>query len=564
MFDLLIRGGSVIDGSGSPARPADVAITGDRIVAVAEHLEGDADRVVDATGCIVTPGFVDGHTHLDAQFGWDRAGTSSCWHGVTSVVIGNCGVTFAPLNPGDGPWLAGMMESVEDIPAASILEGLPFSWQSYGDYLDWLGSAPLGINVAGFIGHTALRYQAMGDASLSDKGPTTEQLEAMCRMVDEAMADGAVGFSTSRTLRHTVPDGRHVPGTWASHDELLAIARVVGRNGGIIGCAPRFDGDGPAEPRVEEELAWMTAATLESGCGVTFNLTQTAQQGDHWKLAIELARAANEAGGRIRPQTTCRGIGVLFGLDSFTPFDAAPSWAALKGLSRPEKLAALADPARRPTLIAEADTATPTEKLDRFFVVNAEDGTARYDTDPTRSLAAIAGQRGVSAAEAYLDLCLETGGAVVVAWPILNQDLETVGQMLTDPVVIMGLADAGAHVGQILDASQPTFWLSYWARERGTFTMEEAVRRITSDTAAAFGLTDRGELRPGAYADVNVIDPAALVLRPPEFAHDLPGNAGRWVQRADGYRLTVVNGVVTLEDDELTGAQPGTVLRHHG
>jgi N-acyl-D-amino-acid deacylase len=561
-FDLVIAGGTVVDGTGAEPHRADVGIVGDRIDSIGIGLDRpDGARIIDATDRIVTPGFVDGHTHLDAQFGWDRRGTSSCWHGVTSVVMGNCGVTFAPARSGDGPWLAELMESVEDIPASTILSALPFDWDGFGGYLDWLGAAPLGMNVAGFVGHSAVRWYAMGDESLSDRAPSADELATMVRLVDEAMEAGAVGFSTSRTLRHTVPDGRHVPGTWATPDELYAIAEVVGRHGGVIGCAPRFDGDGPAEPRVEEELAWMRRASIESGVALTFNLTNTRDQGDHWRVAIDLAEQANAAGARIRPQTTSRGIGVLFGLAHNTPFSAAPAWAALKDRSMADKLEALADPATRARLVSEADGLTSDESLRRFFVVNTPDGGARYDHDPDTSLTAIAEARGVRPVEAYIDLCLETAGAVVVSWPILNQDLDVVAEMLASPTVVMGLADAGAHVGQILDASQPTWWLAHWARDTGTFTIAEAVRRITADTATLFGLEGRGALAPGAVADVNVIDLERLRLLPPTFEHDLPGGAGRWVQHAEGYDATVVAGKVAYEHGEATGALAGVVLR---
>lgn len=558
--DLLLRHGTVVDGTGAPARVADVAIRGDRIAEIGEHLDVSATRVIDCEGRLVTPGFVDGHTHLDAQLGWDRDATSSCWHGVTTVVVGNCGMSFAPVRPGSGSWLAELMESVEDIPASAILAGLPFTWEHYGEYLDWLGSAPLGVNVGGMVGHCAVRYYAMGADALDERPPTDDELAVMLHSVELAMSAGALGFSTSRTLRHTVPDGRHVPGTWARPEELLAIAQVVGRHRGIIGCAPRFDGDGPAEPRVESELTWMREASIRTGARITFNLTNTRAQGEHWRLAIELAEAANAAGACIRPQTTARGIGVLFGLAHRTPFDHRPGWERLAGATVEEKLAAFRDPELRAALIAGAADGPSADALREFFIVNAPDGSARYDADPARSLTAEANRRRVSPVEAYLDLCLETNGALVLAWPILNQDLGPVREMLESPTVVMGLADSGAHVGQILDASQPTWWLSYWCRELGAFSIEEAVRRITSDTASLFGLRDRGVLQPGAAADVNVIDFDALRLPPPTFANDLPHGAGRWVQTAEGYELTIVNGVVTLEQGEHTGERAGRVL----
>lgn len=559
--DLLLRGGTVVDGTGAPARVADVAIDGDRIAAIGASL-GPARRTIDATGRLVTPGFVDLHTHLDAQIGWDPLATSSCWHGVTSIVMGNCGVTFAPVRRTDHRWLAELMESVEDIPAETILSGLPWDWESYGEYLDSLARRPLGVNVGGMVGHCAVRWHAMGERSLDpEASPSGDELEAMGALVDEAVAAGALGFSTSRTLRHKTSDGRFVPGTFALGPELVAMAEVLGRRGrGVFGVSPRFDGEGPAEPRVESELAWMAEASARSGRPLTFNLTQTTEQGDHWKLAIALAEAANAQGARIRPQTTSRGIGVIFSLAHQTPFDRAPAWQKLRGLPLADKLAAMREPARRAELVAEGAGGPSLATLGRFFVLVPERG-ARYEPDPSRSLAAESERRGVSPAAAYVDLCLETEGRVILNWPVLNHDFDAISQMLTTPVVMMGLADSGAHVGQILDASQPTFFLSYWVRERGLVPLEEGIRRITSDTARFAGIEGRGVLAPGAFADVNVIDWDALSLPLPEYVHDFPGGAGRFVQGARGYDYTLVNGQVFLEHGQHTGALAGTVLR---
>jgi len=554
-LDLVIRGGTVVDGTGAPARVADVGIAGDRIVAVGE-VDARGARELDATDRLVTPGFVDLHTHLDAQIAWDPMLTSSCWHGVTSVVLGNCGVTFAPVRPADREYLAEMMESVEDIPKRSILDGLPWSWETYGEYLDALEAMPKGINVGGMVGHCAVRYHAMGDRSLSlEPGapPTADDLAAMCALVDEAIAAGALGVSTSRTLRHRVPDGRYVPGTWAEADELLAFAEVLAARGrGVFEVSPRFDGDGPSEPRVESELAWMTTIAERTGRSVTFNLSQTHAQGEHWRRAIELARAA---GGRIRPQTTSKSVGVLFALASHTPFDRAPAWAELAGLGLDERLARLRDPAVRARLTADP---APTEGYDEFFVVREP---VRYDNAPGASLGAIGRARGVSAVEAFIDLNLETEGRLVLALPFLNQRIDAIEAMLGEDVVVMGLADAGAHVGQVMDASQPTYFLTYWVRERGLLSIEEAVRRLSSDTADFMGIPDRGALREGAFADVNIIDWDALALEVPEFAHDFPHGAGRWTQRGRGYDATIVNGAVVLEHGEHVGGFAGRVLR---
>jgi N-acyl-D-aspartate/D-glutamate deacylase len=563
-LDLVIRSGTVVDGTGTPGRVGDVAISGDRIVAVGE-VDGTGTREIDATDRLVTPGFVDLHTHLDAQVGWDPLLSSSCWHGVTSVVMGNCGVTFAPVRPENREYLAEMMESVEDIPARSILDGLPWTWETYGEYLDALDRLPKGINVGGMVGHCAVRYYAMGDRSLSlEPGapPTATELEAMRALVDEAIGAGALGFSSSRTLRHRVPDGRFVPGTFAEADELVALASVLGARGrGVVECAPRFDGEGPAEPRVESELAWMREVARASGRPVTFNLSQTRDQGVHYRLAMELAAQSNrDHGTTIRPQTTSKCVGVVFSLASSTPFDRATEWRALRELPLRERLLALRHQRRELVDGYGAAAPDPWDGMDAYFVVDGRP-EIRYDNQPARSLAAVARTRGVTPVEAFVDLCLETDGRFVLQWPLLNQDLGAIEEMITSDVVLMGLADAGAHVGQIIDASQPTYFLTYWVRERGVMPLEEAIRRLTADTAAFMGIPDRGVLQPGAFADVNIVDWDRLALAMPEFVHDFPHGAGRWVQQGIGYDATIVNGRVAFEQGRHTGAFAGTVLR---
>jgi N-acyl-D-amino-acid deacylase len=558
--DLVIRGGRVVDGTGSPAFEADVAVDGDRIRKVG-YVAERGHRELDASGKIVTPGFVDIHTHLDAQLAWDPIATSSCWHGVTSVVIGNCGVTFAPVKRADHAWLAEMMESVEDIPARSILDGLPWDWESYGEFLGWLERTPKGVNVGGLVGHSAVRYYAMGERSLEpDATPTGEELTCIAGLVDEALAAGALGFSSSRTLRHKVPDGRYVPGTFAGDEELLAIADALRRHGsGVFEVAPRFDGEGPSEPRVESELDWMREVSLRSKRPLTFNLSQTRAQGEHWRLAIRRAREANAAGARIRPQTSPRFIGVLSGIAHRTPFDGHPSWRRLRELPLDARLAALRDPEQRAALVAEAKG--DRQGLEAFYVLNGEDGRACYDCRPENALVAIAERRGVSPAEAFVQLALETGGRLLLSLPFLNQDVEAIAAMLAEPVVLMGLADAGAHVGLTMDASAPTWLLCHWVRDRGTLSLEDAVRRLSSDTASTFGIADRGLLRAGAFADLNVIDFDALALPVPEFVHDFPHGAGRFRQGASGYDATIVNGQLFMERGRHTGALAGRLLR---
>jgi N-acyl-D-aspartate/D-glutamate deacylase len=560
MHDLVIRSGRVVDGTGAPAFEADVAVDGDRIAKVG-YVAERGRRELDASGKLVTPGFVDIHTHLDAQLAWDPIASSSCWHGVTSVVIGNCGVTFAPVKRTDHAWLAEMMESVEDIPARSILDGLPWDWESYGEFLAWLERTPKGVNVGGLVGHSAVRYYAMGERSLDpDVAATGEEIDRIRACVVEALEAGALGFSSSRTLRHKVPDGRYVPGTFAGREELLAIGDALRRHGsGVFEVAPRFDGEGASEPRVESELAWMRELSARSGRPLTFNLSQTRAQGEHWRLAIQRAREANAAGARIRPQTSPRFIGVLTGIAHRTPFDAHPAWRRLRELPLEARLAALREPARRAELIAEAKD--DRAGLESFYVLNGADGRARYDCRPENALVAIAAQRGVSPADAFVDLALETEGRLLLSLPFLNQDAEAIAGMLSEPVVLMGLADAGAHVGLTMDASAPTWLLCHWVRERGALSVEDAVRRLTSDTAATFGIAERGVLRAGAFADLNVIDLAALALPVPEFVHDFPHGAGRFRQGASGYDATLVNGQLFMEQGRHTGALAGRLLR---
>jgi len=563
--DIIIRNGTVVDGSGVPARRADVAISGDRITAVVDLDDGGIDGTgrleIDAEGRIVTPGFVDIHTHLDAQLAWDPIGTPSCWHGVTSVVMGNCGVTFAPCRPDDRATLAEMMESVEDVPRDAILDGLSWDWESYGEYYDAIDRLPKGLNAGGLVGHCALRTYAMGERGLDEAPANGDDIEAMVALLDEAMTAGALGVSTSRTFLHRVPDGRPVPGTYAAADELLAFAEVLGRHGaGVFEGAMRLgERDNEQFDNSRGEVALMGEISRRSGRPMSFGLTQSDRRPGLAEAVIEFAKNENTDGANVRPQTTARGVGILFGLESRTPFDRAPAWKELRAAADGRKLQMVRDATFRQRLISEADVHGTGVDLEQLFVLRGPD--ARYDCDPSDSLAAISTERGVSPAAAFIELLLETDGALVANMPFLNQDLSTVAAMLDDPLVTLGLADAGAHVGQIMDASQPTFLLSYWIRERGRWGIEEAIRRLTSDTADLFGVRDRGRLVPGAYADVNVIDIDALHLPPPEYVHDLPGGAGRYIQRSTGYDYTLVNGSVFMEHGEHTGALNGRLLR---
>ncbi len=557
--DLVIRGGTVVDGTGSARQEADVAVQGDRIVEVGRVAESGR-REIDGTGKVVCPGFVDIHTHLDAQVAWDPIASSSCYHGITSAVLGNCGVTFAPCKPEDRDYLANLMESVEDIPAESIRQGVPFAWETYGEYLQALDGMDKGINFGGMVGHCAVRYHAMGERSLDMDPAQPEDIEKMTALVDEAMSAGALGFSTSRTYMHKVPDGRHVPGTYADTDELLAIGAVLGRHGkGVFEAAARLgEGDKEAHlPKTRAEVAWMGQISRDNGVNVTFGLTQSYRRPDLYRRVIEFAEEENAQGAHLRPQTSARGIGGLFALDHRTPFGHDPAWQQLHRLNFSERVAALEDAVTREALMS-IDIPAGFD-LDLAYVL--VDGDVDYSHNAEKTLAAIARRRNQTPVEAFIELNREHAGRVVIWYPGLNQSIDAVGEMLKNPTVAFGLADSGAHVGQIMDASSPTWLLSHWVRDTGQISLEEAIRGWTSDTAKLFGIRDRGELRPGAFADINVFDLDGLGIDLPEYKHDFPGGAGRYVQTGRGYEHVIVNGQCFMERGEHTGALGGVTLR---
>ncbi|MFN0026692.1 MAG: N-acyl-D-amino-acid deacylase family protein [Acidimicrobiales bacterium] len=565
-YDLVIRGGTVIDGTGGPARQADVGIVGDKVVEIGE-CAGDATETVDATGRLVTPGFVDIHTHLDAQMAWDPVGTVSCWHGVTTAVMGNCGVTFAPCKPEDRETLARMMESVEDIPADAILSGLPWDWETYTEYLDSYARIPMGINLGGMVGHCSVRIAAMGDRAIDQHHADATDIVKMCELVEEALVGGALGFSTSRTYLHLTPDGREVPGTWAAPEELLAIGEVMGRLGrGVFECAVDNDRQlhglvGQKDRTVmEREVAWMKELSIRTGRPVTFGFVQNRSDPDGWRYWLELVAEANAAGADIRPQTTTRGIGVLFGLANRTPFDnCSAAWRALRNLSATDKLAKLSDPAFKAQLVA--DVARTPSKLDLSGIYRLDASRVSYEADPSESLAAHAERRGVSPAQAFLDMAIETGTKGLWNYPFLNWDFDAIEEKINDPSVILGIGDAGAHCGQIQDASQSTYFLTRWVRDAKKWTVEEAVSMLAADGADLFAFEGRGRLVEGNYADVNVIDLDNLELCAPEYVYDFPNGAGRWIQKAKGYDLTLVNGQVFMRDGEHQGALAGRIIR---
>lgn len=565
MHDIVIRNGQVVDGTGAGPRRADVAIDGDRITAIGAQV-GRARREINADGRVVTPGFVDIHTHLDAQLFWDPAAASSCYHGVTSLVMGNCGVTFAPVRPDGHRQMAELMESVEDIPADSIMDGLAWNWESFGEYLSALRALPLGVNVGGLVGHCALRLYAMGERGLDEDPPTEQDLATMCSLLAEAMDAGALGFSTSRSFMHVVGDGRPVPGTFAPTDELAAFAQVLADAGrGTIEVVPRIgERDGDDRRNTVAELDWMEQVSRDSRRPLTFAMMQSDRRPDLWAWVMERVAEIRGRGAQLWPQTTARGVGILYGLEGRTPYDAVAGWEDFAAATANDRRTALADPERFAALVAAAEAPSemrgPLAPKDPAAMFLLHPGAARYDISDDNSLAAEAARRGVSPAEAFLSFCQETDGEGLLYYPVLNQDPEAIRSMLHNPDVVLGVADAGAHVAMTMDAGQATYFLSHWVRDRGEFDLGRAVQRLTLDGAQLFGIPDRGVLREGAFADINVIDLDRLELQVPRMHTEFPLGAQHYVQRARGYDHTLVNGEVVLEGDELTGSRPGVVL----
>ena len=539
--DLVIRGGSVVDGTGAPARTADIAIDGGLISAIGK-VEGAGRREIDAAGCIVTPGFVDLHTHLDAQIGWDPDLTPVSWHGVTTALLGNCGLTFAPCKPADRPLLAAMMETVEDIPREAILTGLPWTWEDYGGYLDALEGIRPGINVAGLVGHSAVRYAVMGDRSFTDQA-SQDELDQMCAIVGEAMDRGALGFSTNRYEPHKAPDGRSIPGTFADVSELIAIARTVAARSGLMQAVG-------ASPEVLQAIA-------DAGARVLFSWGVGAQKGAGRGGAQFLDQMIGERDMTAIIQV--RGTGFMFGLQSHLPF-RGETWERVRKLDLAGRLEAIRDPATREALVAEGRRTDEWKDLVNIFDLGSGD-SPDHGQPSEYNLRRVMDITGKSFVELFLEQSLATEGRGLFNLRMFCQNLDELGDLFASPRILPSLGDAGAHVSQIMDADWSTFVLSYWVRDRGVYSLEEGVRRITSEPARVLGLSDRGVLAAGQRADVNVIDLAGLHSLQPQIVNDFPGGAPRYIQRARGYRATIVNGGVNIENDQHTGDRAGRVLR---
>ncbi|HYF45946.1 MAG TPA: amidohydrolase family protein [Acidimicrobiales bacterium] len=554
--DLIIRGGSVLDGTGARAVAADVAVDGDRIKAVGDLSDATADRELDASGLTVTPGFVDLHTHFDAQVGWDPLMTSASWHGVTTAVIGNCGMSFAPVDAGDEAYLAEMMESVEDIPRDAILGGLPWSWSSHPQYLDAVQALSPALNVVGLVGHCAVRYQVMGERSLDEEVPTPDELGRMRDVVAESIAGGAVGYSTSRILVHRVPDGRAVPGTFATNDEHLALADGMNdAGGGLFQVVCDF------ESRAGNEFQLLRAMAEHAG-DVLFAVGPGNDESmgtgvvDLWGGFLADANTV----GRATGYTMTRPSGSLMGLAQVPPVKGG-RWREVMTLPTLEdRLDALRDDATRAELVAEGREKGLIHDPRHIHPLGTGPYPA-YDLEGGSSIADLAEAAGVDPVELVIDRLLESEGRELFNLWFFHRNRSAIRPLIALDHVYPGAGDAGAHAGQICDADAATHFLAHWSRDEGLLPFAEAVHRLTGGAAATLGLVDRGTIRPGAFADLNVLDPAGLRFCYPEYVNDFPGGAGRLRVRAEGYAATLVNGTVVTEHGDHTGARPGRVLR---
>ena len=545
--DVVIRGASVVDGTGAEPYSADIAIDGDTITEIGKVADRGKDEI-QADGLNVSPGFVDLHTHLDAQIGWDPQVTSVSWHGVTTALLGNCGVTFAPCRASDREFLAGMMETVEDIPKNAILHGLPWNWESYGGYLDALEALGPSINIAGLVGHCAVRFYVMGERAVEEPA-TDDEVRQIAELAGQSVKEGAVGFSTNRLPGHRLPDGRSIPGTFADRDELRAVAREVGKHGGIMQTVSDFrDFDAEIE---------LIADEARTARGALFSMA--AEMGV--ERMDERVQAMRAEGLNVTSVTVPRSGGGVGGL-STNNFFRTEAWNEVRKLDLAGRLKAIRDPEMRRRLVDEvkAQGDQVAEGTKRWFYMG-DKPRPRYTQHLEESLFHKAQAAGEHPVQTWLKITDETDGKALFHLRGFNVNLSVLEDLIRTEWAMPGLGDAGAHVSQMIDSGWSTFILSHWHRDSGVYAIEEAVRRITSVPAGVLGLTDRGTLEVGKRADVNVFDIGRLEERMPEMVHDFPFGAPRFIQRAVGYHATVCNGTVVLRDDELTGERPGRVLR---
>jgi N-acyl-D-aspartate/D-glutamate deacylase len=567
MHDIVIRGGSIIDGSGAPAFTGDVAIAAGRIAAVGGK-QGPARREIDADGLLVTPGWVDVHTHYDGQAMWDPLLAPSCWHGVTTVMFGNCGVGFAPVKKEHRGALMDLMEGVEEIPNPVLAAGLNWEWETFPQYMDELDRRPRAIDVAAQIAHLPLRVHVMGDRAVRREAATPDDIASMRDLTVEALRSGAFGFTTSRTDSHKTPEGDLVPSRDADDHELLGIGQALGITGtGAFGMNSDFDDE-------DYELRWMRKQARATGRPVWFLLTDRYTDPGRWRRLMKAVHAARAEGLPVTAQMAGRPIGVMMGIGTaLNPFTVRPTYKQIESLPIEEQRRRLRDPEMRRAILAERPSEAEVAKLaqfrqlvttrfDKFFTMgNPPD----YEPGPEKSVGAIAARENRTPDEVAYDYMLEDGQYLY--FPVVNYvtgDHEPIREMLNDTACLLGLSDGGAHCTSIIDAGVPSYMLTHWGRDRTRgpkLPLEMLVKRQTSETANFFGLTDRGRLAPGLRADVNVIDFNGMRMQKPELIHDMPANGRRFVQRVTGYEATVVAGQPIFERGEHTGALPGKLVR---
>ena len=570
MYDLIVRNGTIVDGTGAPATVGDIGVKDGRIAHVGGRIDAEAVEVIDAAGRIVTPGFVDIHTHYDGQVTWDPLLEPSTLHGVTTLVMGNCGVGFAPVRPGSEAWLIQLMEGVEDIPGAALAEGMQWEWESFVEYLDVLERKPLSIDIATQVPHAAVRAYVMGERGARNEVATADDIAAMRDIVREAIEAGALGFSTSRTLAHRAKDGVPVPGTFADEAELFGIGDALRDAGaGIFELVPLGAvGEDLDAPMREVEL--MSRLAAHTRLPVTFALTQVDNAPELWRDQMQASLQALEAGHRLHPQYASRPAGVLVGLHSQLGFGGRPAFDEIAHLPLAERVAELRTPARKKRILGERARSTSDfidrmrSQFDRMYVLG---DPVDYEPGPEMSIATMARSEGVDLESKFYDLLLGDEGRALLLYPVLNYshgNADATYEMMQHPAGILGLSDGGAHCGAICDASQPTWMLTHWVRDRvrgPRISLESAIRKQTSDTAELYGITGRGTIAVDKKADINVIDFDRLRLLPPRLVHDLPAQGRRLIQAAEGYLATIVSGVVVRRNGVDTGARPGALVR---
>ena len=556
-YDILIRNGTIIDGSGAPAQRGDVGIKDGRIAALGKANES-ASKVIDADGLVVSPGFIDGHTHMDAQIFWDPLGTGSSWHGVTSVVMGNCGITLAPCRPEDRNYLMDSLQAIEDIPARVMKAGLDWSWGSYRDYLKALDRLPKGINYCGYIGHTALRRYVMGERASTEKA-TADDIGAMRAEVADAIQAGAMGFSTSRAEAHATLDGSPLPSRVAAWEEVQSLVRLMGEmKAGIFEVA----GSGIKDHESMHDLA------LETGVPMTFGLLASRLQPGRLKRRLDMISETVAAGGRMFGQAHTRALTTLWSFKTTLPYDHLPVWNEMRKLPLPQQRAALADPLMRAQLVEMATRPPPAQKRigGQAQVPNREGyrwvRVLRTPLGPNPTLHELAQQSGKEPVEIIIDMALESDFEQFFMQEFANEDQDAILESIRHPDSVVTFSDSGAHVSQIVDCCLQSHFLAWWVREKQALSLEAGVRKITWDLAKHWGLADRGLLKPGMAADVVVFDPKTIGPVMPEVAHDLPAGGVRLIQRSQGVHATIVNGVQLFgEGSRHSGDFPGRLLR---